>query len=175
MIFGETRSKIIFPVLARAAAVVVGGTLVVSSPPPARNPCPELTTLGLESHVAHQAGLPGRPQVMAGFCSVCSSGGNALIAKLLGITSYATPAPPRIDHLPLPVGSNAKPSRGAKLFLSGLGARKKMPSAGSSAMALSVCRLSPSGTPTYSYRNPALMVSREVSFQSSCANQYNAL
>ncbi len=103
MILGSTRSRMMLPVLARAAACVVGGTLVVSKPPPARNPCPE--SVRLLFHVAHHAGAPTKAQVTAGDCSVCNSGGRALIAKLLGITSYAIPAPPRTAHFPRPVGS----------------------------------------------------------------------
>jgi len=36
------------------------------------------------------------------------------MAKLLGVTSYAIPAPPRMAHFPWPVGSYANPRRGAK-------------------------------------------------------------
>jgi hypothetical protein len=36
---------------------------------------------------AHQAGVPGRVQVMSGFCSVCSCGGSCSKGKLCGVTS----------------------------------------------------------------------------------------
>src|ERR1700687_5573714 len=103
MTLGSTWSGMRLAVFARAAACVVGGTLTVSKPPPDRKPWPESVWAGFQ--VAHQAGRPGSPQVMAGFCSVCRCGGRLLMAKLLGVTSYAIPAPPRMAHLPWPVGS----------------------------------------------------------------------
>src|SRR6267154_4153336 len=129
-------------VAALASACVVGGALTVKRPPPAKKPWPELTTVGLGSQVLHHAGLPESAHVIAGFCSVWSCGGRLLIAKLLGVTSYAIPAPPRMAHLPWPVGSYANPRRGAKLLISGLGARKKRPSAGSSEIPLMDCGFS---------------------------------
>src|SRR5579859_7938878 len=138
--FGAIWSGIRLPVAARAAACVVGGTLTCSNPPPARNPVP----------LAHHAGGLGNEQVIAGFCSVCNCGGRLLIAKLFGTTSYAICPPPRMDHLPLPVGSHANPRCGPKLFLSDLGLRKIIPRAGSSAMAFSACFPSSLGTPLYS-------------------------
>src|SRR5258706_3873119 len=115
-------------VAALASFWVVGGALTVKRPPPAKKPWPESTTVGLELHVLHQAGLPGSAQVIAGFWSVCNCGGRLLIAKLLGVTSYAIPAPPRMAHLAWPVGSYANPRRRAKLFISGFGARNERPS-----------------------------------------------
>src|SRR5262249_7533833 len=101
MTFGATRSGIKLDDFARAAAWVAGGTFVCNSPPPARKPCPESVRAGFQ--VLHQAGRPASAQVIEGFCSVCNCGGKLLIAKLLGMTSYAIPAPPRIAHLPRPV------------------------------------------------------------------------
>src|SRR5580704_12914359 len=127
-------------VAARAAAWVVGGTFTCRRPPPARKPTPE----------PHQAGAPGSEQVMAGFCSVWSSGGRLLMAKLLGMTSYEICPPPRTAHRPRPVGSQANPRCGPKLLVSDFGLRKNKPAAGSSEMALRACLASSRGTPDHS-------------------------
>src|ERR1700740_3603125 len=107
--FGATWSGFRFAVAARAAPGVVGGTFSCSKPPAARKPWP----------VAHRAGGEAEPQDTEGLCSVCNCGGRLLMAKLFGTTSYAICPPPRIAHLPVPVGSPAKPRGGPKLFLSG--------------------------------------------------------
>src|SRR5262245_7433177 len=92
------------------------------------------------------------------------------------------PKPPRSDHFPLPVGSNAKPRRGAKLFLSDLGARKINPfgrycdvQLGQSAILFNCCRVERYGTPNHSYRSPRFNVKRGIGFQSSWKNQKAAL
>src|SRR5215471_1152766 len=101
-------------VASRASAWVAGGTFTCRRPPPARKPDPD----------AHQAGGFGNPQVMPGFCSVCSCGGSDSKGKFCGVTSNDTPKPPRTAHLPLPVGSHAKPIRGMRLLVSVVGSRK---------------------------------------------------
>src|SRR5258708_26509739 len=79
-----------------------------------------------------------------------------------------------MDHLPWPVGSQANPTCGPKLFVSEFGLRKINPTAGSFAIAFSACFPSSRGTPDHSYRNPRFNVSRDVAFQSSCTNQQTA-
>src|SRR5215470_9136141 len=169
MTFGSTMSRINACVAALASAVVVGGTLTCRRPPPARKPGPGLPPLEV-----HQAGAPGSAQVRVGFCSVCNSGGKLLIAKLRGITSYAIWPPPLMDHLPWPVGSQANPTCGPKSLVSDFGLRKIRPTAGSFAIAFRACFPSSRGTPDHSYRSPRFTVSRGVTFQSSCTNQYTA-
>ncbi len=171
--FGSTMSRINACVLARASAVVVGGTLNCRRPPPERNPGPGVglpPTTGPDVHHAGGGGLV-EEQVAFVFCSVCNSGGRLLMAKLRGMTSYAIWPPPRMDHLPWPVGSQANPTCGPKLFVSEFGLRKINPTAGSFAIAFSACFPSSRGTPDHSYRNPRFNVSRDVAFQSSCTNQ----
>src|SRR5215468_2241427 len=139
------------PVAARASACVTGGTFTCSSPPNCRNPCPAVGLVGLAGlNVAHHCGAPASAHVRTGFCSDCNWGGKLLLAKLFGTTSYARPAPPRTAHLPFPRGSQAKPNLGAKLLVSGFGARKNSPSAGSSEIPLMACKFSSRGTPLYS-------------------------
>src|ERR1700720_480607 len=149
--FGETRFGMSDCVAARASACVTGGTFTCSNPPNCRKPWPAVGLVGLAaSKVAHHCGAPASAQVSPGFCSDCNCGGKLLIAKLFGMTSYARPAPPRTAHFPFPWGSQAKPNLGAKLLVSGFGARKNSPLAGSSETPLMACKFSSRGTPLYS-------------------------
>src|ERR1700682_2510231 len=138
------------------------------SPPPAKKPLP-VPSLGLLK-LGHQAVVGAIWQVRFGLFSNWNCGGGWLLAKLTGVTSYAKPAPPRTAHLPCPRGSQAKPKRGAKLFLSALGARKNNPRAGSSAIASKACNASSRGTLLNSYRKPRFRTRRGVTLTSSCTN-----
>src|ERR1700722_13088255 len=97
-------------VRARASAWLAGGMYVWGRPPPARNPAP----LGL----LHQRGSGVRGQGEFGLNSLCSCGGKVIDAKFWNLTSYAMPKPPRMEVVPRPKGSYAKPTRGPNLFLS---------------------------------------------------------
>src|SRR5258708_23232934 len=121
-------------VASRASACVAGGTLTCRRPPPARKPEPD----------PHHAGGLGSPQVISGFCSVCNCGGSDNKGKFCGVTSKETPNPPRTAHLPLPVGSKAKPMRGMKLFVSVVGSRKSY-TPGMLEIAFSFCNFTSAG------------------------------
>src|SRR5258705_2761386 len=151
MTFGDTWFGISDCVAARASARVTGGTFTCNNPPNCRKPCPAAGLVGLAGlKFVHHWGAAASAQVSPGICSDCNCGGKLLIAKLFGLTSYARPAPPRTAHFPFPRGSQAKPSLGAKLLMSGFGARKNSPIAGSSETALMACKFSSRGTPLYS-------------------------
>src|SRR6267142_5337827 len=79
-----------------------------------------------------------------------------------------------MEVLPFPLGSNAKPTRGPKLFLSVLGSPKVI-TPGTLEIALRVWVLAPTGLVQYSYRRPKFKVSRGVTLKSSCTNQLNKL
>src|SRR2546427_8917145 len=143
--FGATASRMREEVSARASACVFG-VMNGDKPPPCKKPCPPFPARKSAHHDVAGAIRHVRPALF----SNCRWGGWLLVWKLVGLTSEKYPAPPRTDHLPLPVGSHANPMRGAKLFVSGFGAVKNSPIAGSLEMALKACVVASRGTPKYS-------------------------
>src|SRR5262249_53758327 len=112
---------------ARLVRVVVGST--GRSAPPLMNPMFENITVppaglvGFEPAKAHQEGAGLSVHAFDSRFSAWSCGGSCRSGRFPKIRSCATPMPPRSEVLPSPKMSQAKPKRGAKLFLSDFGLR----------------------------------------------------